>query len=100
MDVCLLRQDGEVLLHRNLHARPDALRKAIAPYRDAMVIAVACLLTWSWLAALGAQAGLPLVLGHALSMKAIPGGKTQNDTIASQNIAVLLRGGLLPPAAV
>jgi hypothetical protein len=47
MDVCLLSQDGEVVLHRHMHARPDAVRKAIAPSRDEMVIAVAGLLTWS-----------------------------------------------------
>jgi hypothetical protein len=97
---CILSQDGEVMLHRHIKASPDALLKAIAPYRDAMVIAVACLLTWSWLADLWAQEGLPFVLGHALSMQASHGGKTTNDTIASQNIAGQLRGGLLPPASV
>jgi transposase len=100
MDVCILRQDGEVVLHRNMQARPDALLKAIAPERDDMVIAVACLFTWYWLADLWAQAGRPCVLGHALSMQAIHGGKATNDTMDSQNIAVLLRGGLLPQAAV
>ena len=34
MYVCILSQDGEVVLHRNMAARPDALLKAIAPYRD------------------------------------------------------------------
>jgi transposase len=100
MDVCLLSQDGEVRLHRHMKASPDAWLKALAPYRDDRVIAVACLLTWYWLADLGAQEGLPLVLGHALSMQASQGGKTTNDTIDSQNIAGLLRGGLLPQAAV
>jgi transposase len=33
-------------------------------------------------------------------MKAIHGGKTKNDTIDSQKIAVLLRGGMLPQAYV
>ena len=80
--------------HRNLKARPDTLLKAMAPWRDDRVIAVACLFPWYWLADLGAQAGLPLVLGHALSRQAIPGGKTTNDTIDSQQSAVLLRGGL------
>jgi hypothetical protein len=100
MSVCILRQDGEVVLHRHMQASPDALLKAIAPYRDPIVIAVACLFTWYWLADLCAQAGLPFVLGHALSMKAIHGGKAKNDTIDSQNIAVLLRGGMLPQASV
>ena len=100
MYVCMLGQDGEGVLHRNMPARPDALLKAMAPSRDHMVIAVACLLTWYGLAALGAQAGLPFVLGHALSMQAIHGGKATHDTSDSQNIAVLLRGGMLPQASV
>jgi transposase len=99
MDVCLLRQDGEVVLHRHMPARPDALRKAIVPYRDGLVIAVACIFPWYWLADLCAQEGLPFVLGHVLSRKARPGGKATNDTIDSQHIAVLLRGGMLPQAS-
>src|ERR671922_117668 len=100
MSLCILSQDGEVMLHRNMKASPDALLKAIAPYRDDMVIAVACILTWYWLADLCAQAGLPFVLGHALSMQAIHGGKANNDKIDSQKIAALLRGGMLPQAYV
>src|SRR4030095_15509069 len=100
MDVCILSQDGEVVLHRNMPARPDALLQAIAPYRAGMVIAVAWLLPWYGLADLGAHAGLPFVLGHALSMQAMHGGQATNDTSDSQPIAVLLRGGLLPQASV
>ena len=85
------RQDGEVRLHRPRPARPDALRKAIAPSRDAMVLTGAWRFPWYWLAALGAQAGLPLVLGPALSLHALQGGQTTNATIDSQNIAVRLR---------
>src|SRR5437660_12706568 len=100
MYVCILSQDGEVVLHRNMPASPDALRKAIAPYRDDIVIAVECIFTWYWLADLCAQEGLPFVLGHALYMKAIHGGKATNDKIDSQKIAVLLRRGMLPQAYV
>ena len=42
MDVCSLRQDGEVVLHRNMQAAPEPFLKAIAPSRDDMVVAVAC----------------------------------------------------------
>src|SRR5438552_17031624 len=100
MYVCILSQDGEVVLHRNMQASPDALLKAIAPYRDDMVIAVECIFTWYWLADLCAQEGLPFVLGHALSMKAMHGGRAKNDKIDSQKIAVLLRGGMLQQAYV
>jgi len=100
MYVCILSQGGEVVLHRNMQAGPDALLKALAPYRDQIVIAVECVFTWYWLADLCAPEGIPLVLGHALYMKAIHGGKAKNDKIDAQKIAVLLRGGMLPQAYV
>jgi hypothetical protein len=58
------------------------------------------LFTWYWLADLCAQEGIPFVLGHALYMKAIHGGKAKNDKIDAQKIALLLRGGMLPQAYV
>ena len=99
MYICILHQESEIMLHRNMKASPETFLKAIAPYRDAMVVAVECLFTWSWLADLCAQEGLPFVLGHALSMKAIHGGKAKNDQIDAHQIAVLLRGGMLPQAS-
>jgi hypothetical protein len=44
-DVCILDQQGESALPRHLQASPDALLKAMAPYRDARVLAVECLVT-------------------------------------------------------
>jgi transposase len=52
----------------------------------------------TWLADLCAAEGIPFVLGHALYMKAIHGGKAKHDKIDAQKIAVLLRGGMLPQA--
>ena len=100
MYLCILNQDGEMMLHRNMKARPEMWLKAIAPYRDDIVVAVACIFTWDWLADLCAREGIPFVLGHALSMKAIHGGKAKNDKIDSQKIAVLVRGGMIPQAYV
>src|SRR5919108_4075334 len=54
----------------------------------------------TWLADRWAQAGLPCGLGHALSLKAIPGGQAKNDKIDAHTIAVLRRGGMLPQASV
>ena len=86
--------------HCNMPAAPEPFLKAIAPYRDGLVVAVECIFTWYWLADLCATEGIPFVLGHALSMKAIHGGKAKNDKIDSPKIAVLLRGGMLPQAYV
>jgi hypothetical protein len=98
--LCLLDQAGETLLHRNMPATPEALLQAIAPYRGPIVLAAECLFPWYWLADLCAAHGIPVVLGHALSMQAIHGGKAKNDTSDAQKIAVLLRGGMLPQASV
>jgi hypothetical protein len=98
--VCILSQDGEIVVHRNMKARPDTLLTAIAPYRDDLVMAVKCVFTWYWLADLCAREGIPFVLGHALSMKAIHGGKAKYDKIDAHKMAVLLRGGMLPQAYV
>src|ERR671925_1838992 len=100
MYVCILDQSGEVLVHRNMKTEPDIFLKAIAPYRQGIVVAVECMFTWYWLADLCADADIPFVLGHALYMKAIHGGKAKNDKIDSQKIAALLRGGMLPKAYV
>src|SRR5918999_5836069 len=100
MYLCILNQGGEIVLHRNMPAGPEPFLKAIAPYREDLVIAVECMFTWYWLADCCAQAGIPFVLGHALYMKAIHGGKAKNDRIDAQKIAVLLRGGMLPQAYV
>jgi hypothetical protein len=81
MYVCILNQDGEILLHRNMKTSPEIFLKAIAPYREDLVVAVACLFPWYWLADLCAQEGMPFVLGHALSMKAIHGGTAKNEGI-------------------
>ena len=98
--VCVVSQEGDILLHRNMKAAPEPFLKAVAPYRDGLVVAVECLFTWYWLADLCAEEDIPFVLGHALSMKAIHGGKAKNDKIDSQKIAALLRGGMLPQAYV
>jgi transposase len=100
MDLCVLNQEGESLLHRNRPAGPEPFLKAVAPYRTDLVVCVACIFTWYWLADLCARAGIPFVLGHALYMKAMHGGKAKNAKIDAHKMAVLLRGEMLPPAYV
>src|SRR4029450_6578515 len=100
MYVCIMNHAGEVLLHRNMKAAPEPLLKALAPYREGLVVAVECMFTWYWLVDLCAHEGIAFVLGHALYMKAIHGGKAKNEKIDAQKIAVLLRGGMFPQAYV
>ena len=100
MYICILDSAGQVRVQRNLPSTPAALLETIAPYREDLVVAVECMFTWYWLADVCAAEGITFVLGHALAMKAIHGGKAKNDKIDSHKIAGLLRGGLLPQAYV
>jgi Transposase len=100
MSVCVLSHEGEILLPRKMKAAPEPFLKAIAPYRGHRVVAVECLFTWYGLADLCAAEGIAFVLGHALYMKAIHGGKAKNDQSDAQKIAALRRGGMLPQASV
>ena len=100
MYVCILDSAGQVLVHRNVKSTSEAFLEIVAPYRDDLVVAAECMFTWYWLADGCAAEGIACVLGHALAMKAIHGGKAKNDKIDSHKIASLVRGGLLPQAYV
>jgi hypothetical protein len=41
--VCILNRDGEIMLHRHMPTTPETFLKAMAPYRQDLVVAVECL---------------------------------------------------------
>src|SRR6516162_6309990 len=100
LTLCILDAQGAVVLHDTIAASPTAVLDAVAPFRDGLAIACECMFAWYWLADLCHEEGIPFVLGHALYMKAIHGGKAKTDKIDAKKIAVLLRGGMLPQAYV
>jgi transposase len=100
MYLCLLDHEGTVLLHERVPSEPDAFLAAVEPYMDDLVVVAECIFCWYWLADLCAQHGIEFVLAHALYLKAIHGGKSKNDRIDSEKLAVLLRGGAIPRAYV
>jgi transposase len=96
----ILDATGKTVLAKTIAANPDAFRAAIAPFRDGLAVAAECMFAWYWLADLCLAEKIPFVLGHALYMKAIHGGKAKTDKIDAHKIAVLLRGGMIPQAYV
>jgi transposase len=100
MYLCIVGHDGEIHLHRNLPTDAKEFLHAVRPFRENLVVAAECMFCWYWLADLCAAEGIEFVLGHALYMRAIHGGKAKNDKLDSEKIAVLLRGGMLPMAYV
>jgi transposase len=98
MYVCILDGAGEKMVHRNIKTDREVFLKVIEPYREDIVVCVECMFTWYWIADLCSEENIPFVLGHALYMKAIHGGKTKNDKIDSYKIALLIKGGTFPMA--
>jgi len=96
----ILDERGQTVFERDLPAGPDAFLDAVAPFRDGLVVGCECMFAWYWLADLCEDQAIPFVLGHALAMKAIHGGKTKTDKIDARKLAGLLRGGLFPMAYV
>ena len=96
MYLCVFDPHGAIVLHKNIRTRPEVFLKAIAPFRDGLVVACECIFCWYSLADLCQREEIDFVLGHALYMKAIHGGKTKNDKLDAEKIALLLRGGMLP----
>jgi transposase len=96
----ILDQEGKTVFERDLPAGPDAFLDAIKPFGQGLVVGCECMFAWYWLADLCEDHEVPFVLGHALYMKAIHGGKAKNDRIDAGKIAGLLRGGMFPLAYV
>lgn len=98
MYACVVGHDGTKHLHKNFPTKnPDRFLNALTPFRDHNLI-VGCESTfnWYWLADLCSVENIPFLLGHALYLKAIHGGKTKTDRIDSEKLALLLRGGNFP----
>ena len=100
MYTCIIDKDGNKLMHRNVKTDKQAFLKAIAPYREDLVVSAECMFTWYWVADRCRTEQIPFVLGHALFMKAVHAAKHKNDKIDAEKIARLLRGGNLPMAYV
>ncbi len=98
MYVCILDNEGNTVVHQNIKTSRSSFLAVIQPYQEDLAVAVECIFTWYWIADLCRQQGIAFVLGHALYMRAIHGGKAKNDKIDSQKIALLLKGGLIPQA--
>jgi hypothetical protein len=100
MYCCVIDAKGEGRVHQHMRPTPQAFLHAVPPCREEVVVGVEGLGPWDWRAELGADEGLPFVLGHARYRRAIHGGTATNDRLDAHQRAALRRGGLLPQADV
>ncbi len=96
--VCIIDDKGNKLVHQKIKDSPEELLKLLTPYLGQLILGVECMHCWYWVSNFCQKHRIEFVLGHALYMRAIHGGKTKNDKIDSYKIASLLRGGNFPVA--
>lgn len=96
--VCIIDQEGSIILHKEIPAKPETLQALLASYIGNIIVGVECMHCWYWVSDFCDNIGVDFILGHALYMKAIHGGKAKNDRIDSFKIASLIRGGNFPLA--
>jgi len=72
-----LDSEGNTVLHQKISANQEALLSLLSPYVGNVVVGVECMHCWYWVSDLCEQQGIDFVLGHALYMKAIHGGKAK-----------------------
>ena len=94
MYACVVDQAGKKQLHRNYKTRQsDKFFVDLEPFQNQVVIGCESTFNWYWLSDACQAKQIPFVLGHALYLKAIHGGKVKNDKVDSEKLALLLRGG-------
>jgi transposase len=94
MYACIVDQAGKKHLHRNYKTRQsDKFFDDLAPFGSDLVLGCESTFNWYWLADACSEKRIPFVLGHALYLKAIHGGKVKNDKLDCEKLALLLRGG-------
>ena len=96
--VCILDEHGNKVVHQKIKADPHQLHKLLKPYIGQVVVGVECMHCWYWVSDFCREMNVEFILGHALYMKAIHGGKAKNDKIDSYKIASLMCGGNFPLA--
>jgi hypothetical protein len=88
--VCILDDTGQKVIHKQIPATPDRLLDLIADYQNDLVVGVECMFSWYWIADFCTDHDIEFVLGHALYMKAIHGGKALlahiHNTLSQYNL--------------
>jgi transposase len=93
-------QDGNVVRRKPIPDDKQLLLDLLTPFRPDVAVCVDCLFAWYCVADLCPAHQIPFVLGHALDLKAIHGGKAKDDDSDAEMIGRRLRGGNIPQAYV
>jgi hypothetical protein len=100
MYLCVIDAEGGVRVHKNIRTDPTAFSGRCRPSVRMWWSASRVCSPGTWLVDLCGDEGMPFVLRHALSMRAMHGSNAQHDRLDAHTITAPLRRGLLPHAYV
>jgi transposase len=98
MRVCVMDKNGSIQIQKTIPCTLSDFSNAIKPYRDSITIGVESTFNWYWLIDGLEKLNIPCLLGHALYIKRMSGGKHKNDPTDARAIADLLRTNRFPLA--
>jgi transposase len=98
--VCVIDQDGKVLVNRKVPNRIDEILAILEPYGKEIPVAVESTFNWYWLVDALQDAGHEVHLGHPLKLAMISKAKTKTDRLDAFKLARLLRSGDFPEAYI
>ena len=89
MYACVVDHNGKKRLHHNYKTRnANKFFEELEPFGCDIAIGCESTFNWYWLADACRERKLPFILGHALYLKAIHGGKVKNDKLDSEKLAL------------
>lgn len=87
--VCIIDHEGNTCTHKEISANPNKLSKLLEPYLGNIVVGVECMHCWYWVADFCNDQSIDFILGHALYMKAIHGGKARMIGLIPSKLPIL-----------
>ena len=101
MYICLMDKEADIKVWCNIKGNDfDYFLKRVEPYRHDLTVCCESTFNWYWLADACMDADIEFVLGHALYLNSVRGGKHKNDKEDSKELADCLRSNRLPPGYI
>lgn len=96
MYLCVMKKDGEILLHKKVRNNFEAFKAEVKKYLGEMSVGVESTHNYYWLYDSCRKEGIPFYLGHAYYLRAIRGKKKKDDKIDSKTLGDLMRTNFFP----
>ena len=101
MYICLMDKEAGIKVWCNIKGNDfDYFLRRVEPYRHDLTVTCESTFNWYWLADACMDANIEFVLGHALYLHSVRGGKHKNDKEDSKELADCLRSNRLPPGYI